>query len=89
MSSSLKPPSGLSSGLKSSSSGSRSGGSSSKSSGSTLATYQQPLSQPGRGAGEAAHPFAVTVEAEQPEALIPEGYGIKYHAYHTLTEGVL
>ncbi|KAH8089358.1 hypothetical protein HD553DRAFT_339569 [Filobasidium floriforme] len=55
---------------------------------SAAKTYDQKLKTPGQGAGEAPHPFAVAVEASQDESLIPEGYGIKYNAYHTITEGV-
>lgn len=51
---------------------------------STAKTYEQGYKTPGQGAGLPPHPFAVTVEAPQDEALIPEGYGIKYHAYHTM-----
>ncbi|WVQ85611.1 hypothetical protein IAT38_007777 [Cryptococcus sp. DSM 104549] len=43
---------------------------------------------PGVGAGKPDHPFAVTVEDPIPNAIVPDGYGIKYHAYHTMTEGV-
>ncbi|WWC58725.1 uncharacterized protein I303_101269 [Kwoniella dejecticola CBS 10117] len=39
---------------------------------------------PGVGAGKPDHPFAVTVEDPIPNAIIPDGYGIKYHAYHTI-----
>lgn len=61
----------------------------SSSSSSAAKTYGAQIKVPGQGAGESVHPFAVTVEAAQEEALIPEGYGIKYNAYHTLSEGVL
>lgn len=33
---------------------------------SSATTYGQSLRQPGLGGGEAPHPFAVAVEAEQP-----------------------
>ncbi|KAK8865928.1 hypothetical protein IAR55_001077 [Kwoniella newhampshirensis] len=39
---------------------------------------------PGIGAGKPDHPFAVTVEDPIPNAIVPDGYGIKYHAYHTI-----
>ncbi|WWD17884.1 hypothetical protein CI109_102328 [Kwoniella shandongensis] len=39
---------------------------------------------PGVGTGKPDHPFAVTVEDPVPNAIIPDGYGIKYHAYHTI-----
>ncbi|KAK4686812.1 hypothetical protein P7C73_g3307, partial [Tremellales sp. Uapishka_1] len=39
---------------------------------------------PGIGAGKPAHPFAVTVEEPVPNSIVPDGYGIKYHAYHTI-----
>ncbi|GHJ83617.1 hypothetical protein NliqN6_0019 [Naganishia liquefaciens] len=55
---------------------------------SSARLHDQKLKTPGIGAGEAVHPWAVAVEAPQDEGLIPEGYGIKYNAYHTLTEGV-
>ncbi|ORY32302.1 hypothetical protein BCR39DRAFT_568999 [Naematelia encephala] len=42
----------------------------------------------GIGPGRPVHPFAVTVEEPIPNAIVPDGYGIKYHAYHTITEGV-
>ncbi|KAI9635282.1 uncharacterized protein MKK02DRAFT_43964 [Dioszegia hungarica] len=41
---------------------------------------------PGVGAGKPAHPFAVTVEEPVANAIVPDGYGIKYHAYHTMAE---
>jgi hypothetical protein len=40
---------------------------------SSAKTYAQSSKTPGRGGGEAPHPFAVAVEAPQEEALIPEG----------------
>ncbi|WVQ88300.1 hypothetical protein IAS59_002034 [Cryptococcus gattii] len=43
---------------------------------------------PGVGAGKPDHPFAVTVEDPVPNAIVPDGYGIKYHAYHTIIDGV-
>ncbi|OCF55455.1 hypothetical protein L486_06938 [Kwoniella mangroviensis CBS 10435] len=43
---------------------------------------------PGVGAGKPDHPFGVTVEDPIPNAIVPDGYGIKFHAYHTITEGV-
>ncbi|KAL0252653.1 hypothetical protein I308_102045 [Cryptococcus tetragattii IND107] len=39
----------------------------------------------GVGAGKPDHPFAVTVEDPVPNAIVPDGYGIKYHAYHTMS----
>ncbi|KIR56312.1 hypothetical protein I315_01377 [Cryptococcus gattii Ru294] len=43
---------------------------------------------PGVGAGKPDHPFAVTVEDPVPNAIVPDGYGIKYHAYHTIAPNV-
>ncbi|GFZ43508.1 hypothetical protein JCM24511_01228 [Saitozyma sp. JCM 24511] len=43
---------------------------------------------PGIGPGKPVHPFAVTVEEPVANAIVPDCYGIKYHAYHTITEGV-
>ncbi|WVN85433.1 uncharacterized protein L203_100579 [Cryptococcus depauperatus CBS 7841] len=51
-------------------------------------TKKQFAMPPGVGAGKPEHPFAVTVEDPIPNAIVPDGYGIKYHAYHTITEGV-
>ncbi|KAL7419405.1 hypothetical protein Q5752_006243 [Cryptotrichosporon argae] len=48
----------------------------------------EPELPPGIGMGKMAHPFAVTVEEPVANAIVPDGYGIKYHAYHTITEGV-
>ncbi|RXK36591.1 hypothetical protein M231_06132 [Tremella mesenterica] len=48
----------------------------------------KPPLPPGIGMGKPVHPFAVTVEEQIPNAIVPDGYGIKYHAYHTITEGV-
>ncbi|ORX35957.1 hypothetical protein BD324DRAFT_514141 [Kockovaella imperatae] len=42
----------------------------------------------GIGYGKPLHPFAVTIEEPIANAIVPDGYGIKYHAYHTITEGV-
>ncbi|RSH92911.1 hypothetical protein EHS25_008357 [Saitozyma podzolica] len=39
---------------------------------------------PGIGPGKPVHPFAVTVEEPVANAIVPDGYGIKYHAYHTM-----
>ncbi|KIR67756.1 hypothetical protein I314_02173 [Cryptococcus bacillisporus CA1873] len=43
---------------------------------------------PGVGAGKPDNPFAVTVEDPVPNAIVPDGYGIKYHAYHTIAPNV-
>lgn len=40
---------------------------------------------PGVGAGKPDHPFAVKCSGVFQNAIVPDGYGIKYHAYHTMS----